>query len=459
MAFASNWLALFGRPAGFVADALLLSVAGILAPIAFILARRAWRQRYFRRRAERTFQVRQKWEYILRGAIPPEKWRFDRLDCDIIESIVLDRLDAAPPEETVRLTDFLRRSGLLDMRIWEARRLRGWARQAALISLGRMRAPEGIPALAEALDEDDPDIRVAALRGLGRTGLPAAGEAILKRIAGGGLRLPATPLQNALLMSCRHDPNLALRYVRRAEDSVRPLLARVLAEIATPELDEELLLLASDPLPEVRAQAARAMAQAKPKLALTALATLAGDEAWFVRLRAVVAMGELNDPRSIPLLIGTLCDPNRHVRLRSASALARLEEHLGEILQAAVESRDRYALQSFVSELERSGRMIRLIEDLQRPGCRRTAEAALVTVVRCGAHRMLLDALVHHPAWRTRTAVARLLAGSGEQRLVAPLEALRGTAPTARARRVIDWILLHLREQTSPASRKDRVPA
>ena len=308
-----------------------------------------------------------------------------------------------------------------------------------------MHAAESIPALAEALEDGDADVRVAAMRGLGRTGLAEAAEELLRRVAQGTLHVPTAPLQNALLGCCRANPNLLLSYIRRADDAVRPTLARVLGEVATPALDEELLLVASDPLPEVRASAARALGAAKPRLALTALSNLATDETWFVRLRAVVAMGELNEPRAIPVLTGTLCDPNRHVRLRSAQALARLEGHLEEIMRQVIDTRDRYALQAFVSELERSGRMLRLIQALLDPASRTAAQTALLGVLRAGTHRLLLDALVHHASWRVRLAVARLLAASGEARLVTPLEALEASIPTPRGRRIVRWILGQLR--------------
>jgi HEAT repeat protein len=461
MATVSSQLAQFG--AGLVTDAMLFAAAGILGPIAYILVRRLRRRRYFNQLNRRTFELRQNWSQVLSGQIPAAAWRFQPMDCEIVETIVLDRLEIVAAEEARELTEFLRRSGQLDTRIWEARNRRGFRRQSALVSLGRMRAPEAIPALAEALEDPDADIRVAALRGLGRTGLPEAAEEILKYIAHGALRGPAAPLQNALLNCCRACPNLVLSYIRRADDAVRPLLARVLGEIATPELDEELLLLASDPLPEVRASAARALGAAKPALALTALQTLATDEAWFVRLRAVVAMGELNDPRSIPVLIGTLCDPNRHVRLRSAAALARFTSRLEEVLQQVVRTRDGYALQAFVSELERSGQLLSLVNGLADAGKKGAAQSVLLGVLRAGAFRMLLDTLINHNSWRVRIAVARLLAASGEERLLGPLELLAAAMPTPRGRRVVGWVVEQLRARAARTQasgpQPDRVPA
>lgn len=454
-----NWLRDFST-AGILPVAILATLAGIGLPLAFILIRRAYRHRYFRRRDERTLAIRQQWEAIVEGTIPPEKWRLHPLDRDIVESILLDQLEVAPPAEAERLKNCLRSSGLLDVRIWEARSRKGWRRRQALVSLGRMRAPEGIPALAEALDHPYAETRLAALRGLGRTGLPAAGEQILKRVTQGALRVGERPLQDALLNCCRGDAWLLVPHIRTADDRLRSLLARVLGELATADLEEELLALASDPLPEVRASAARALGEAKPRLALTALSHLAGDEQWFVRLRAVVAMGEMRDPRTIPVLIGTLCDANRHVRVRSAAALARFAGQIEPILEQVMKTRDRYALQALVSELERSGSILQFVNDLHHAERKKAAEAGLLAALRAGAHRLLLDALVHHADWRARLAVARLLARSGEARLVAPLEQLEAAAHSWRQRKVIHWVLQKLRGPAAagaPVAQPDKV--
>ena len=125
-------------------------------------------------------------------------------------------------------------------------------------------------------------------------------------------------------------------------------------------------------------------------------------------------------------------------------------------MRQVISTRDRYALQAFVSELERSGRMFGLVQALLDPRKRGQAQAALLGVLRAGTHRLLLDTLVNHASWRVRLAVARLLAASGEARLVTPLEA---SIPTPRGRRMVRWILRQLRERTAPVPRPDQVTA
>jgi HEAT repeat protein len=448
-------------PAQYLFGALVTTGAFIALLVGFILVRRTLRKRYLEERDRRTLAIRQQWQAIVTGALPPERWRFHPLDREIVEAILVDRLDVSGPEEATRLKELLRSSGLLDMRIHEARALGGWRRRHALISLGRMGAPEAIPALGAALDDSDPETRVAAVRGLGSTGLPLAAEPMLERMRFGLLRVPERPLLNALLQCCRPQPAVLVPYLRFADEPVKPLLARLLGEIATPELEEDLLLLASDPQAEVRASAARALARARPRLALTALANLAGDSEWFVRLRAVVALGALEDARTIPVLIETLCDPNRYVRLRSAAALARLEEHLADVLGQVLQTRDRYALQAFVSELERTGVLPRLVQGLTDPSQQRAAEQALLGALRAGTLRHLLDTVMRHPQTEVRKAVARLLLRSGEPAILPALERSEAAPRTRREERMARWLLAHLPQPAAarPPMQKEKVPA
>src|ERR1700738_400534 len=103
-----------------VLQAILGSLLGIFLLVGFIVLRRWDRARYFRRRNERTVALRAQWDDIVSGTIPPQDWRFDPLDGDIVESILLDNIDMSAPDDLPPLLNCLRGSGLLDMMIYEA---------------------------------------------------------------------------------------------------------------------------------------------------------------------------------------------------------------------------------------------------------------------------------------------------------------------------------------------------
>src|ERR1700691_5336117 len=366
--------------AGLGLEAILVSLLGIFLLVGFIVLRRWYRARYFHKRNLRTVALRSQWNDILSGKMPAEDWRFDPLDCDIVESILLDSIEMSSADELLPLLDCLRVSGLLDMRIYEARTSRGLKQRTALLALGRTRAMEAIPALAAGLDSHLRETRIAAVRGLGRTARMEAAIPILDRIVTGQFDAPERSLKNALVNCCRSHPDVLVNYIEHTHGPVRELLARVLGELASPGLGEELLVLASDVLPEVRAFAARALCNTDASYTLPALHSLATDPEWFVRLRAVVALGQIENIGKISILLRSLCDANRHVRQRAAWALARMEPQIDQILEDVVATKDDYALQAFVSELERSGAIEKIVSGLGSSD-HNSAEAALNEVV------------------------------------------------------------------------------
>jgi HEAT repeat protein len=339
-------------PAVLVAKAIIVAVVADGLLLAFILIRRTYRKRYFAKRDARTFELRQSWEQLISGQLPYESWRNKPFDRRIVETIVLDALEAARPEESARLLKFLRTSGLIEKRIFEARHLTGWRRMRALVALGRTRAPEGIPALAEALPDRNLEIRLAALRGLGRTACPQAGEAILAWLAERGMTVPALPLQNALVQCCAERPQLLVPYVRHAEGPLREALGRILGEVATPSIAPDMLEFAGDSLPELRAAAARAMSHADPSLGLDVLSELVRDPVWFVRLRAVVSFGKLSNAQAISSLLVGLTDSNRLVRLRAAEAIVELKADMAQVFEQVVATGDRYGVHAYLTALE-----------------------------------------------------------------------------------------------------------
>ena len=351
-----------------ILKAILLSLLGIFHLIAFIAARRWHRARYFRRLSERTLALRSQWNGIIDGTVCPRKWRLNRLDCELVEAMLLDSIEAANTEQLPGLLACLRSSGLLDLRIHQARSAVGWRQRSALVALGRTRAVEAVAALAEALDSPATETRIAAARGLGRTGLPQAAVAILDHLLSDGLPIPEYTVKNALVNCCRHSPQTLLPYLKDAKGPARTIVARVLAELATPALGEDLIVLATDGDAEVRASAARAMGASQASFALPVLSVMVRDQEWFVRLRAVVALSSIQEPERIRPLLHALCDSNRYVRQRAAWALSQMGSHLEQILYQVVDTQDSYALQAFVSELERTGAIERLLEVLHKSG-------------------------------------------------------------------------------------------
>jgi hypothetical protein len=353
-------------PAAFVLKAIFAALAANVSLLGFILLRRTYRKRYFARRDTRVFQLRREWDALISGKLPYGSWRNKPFDRRIVETMLLDALEAAGPGESARLLKFLRESGLIEKRIFEARHFTGWRRLRALVALGRTRAPEGIPALAEGLRDAHSETRLAALRGLGRSACPQAAEEILAWVGEVGLIVPALPLQSALIHCCAERPQLLLPYVQNAAGPLREALGRVLGEVATPSLGLDLLQFVGDDLDELRAAAARALAQSQTGMAFDVLSELARDPIWFVRLRAIVSLGKRSDLRAIPALLRGLTDSHRLVRLRAAEALVTLNTAMVPIFQQVVATGDRYGLHAYLTAVENANLLAKLEDELRR---------------------------------------------------------------------------------------------
>ncbi|MBZ5697400.1 MAG: HEAT repeat domain-containing protein [Acidobacteriia bacterium] len=366
-------------------EAILAALSGIAMLLVFIVARRSYRQLRIRRCDALTFKIHKQWREIVRGDVPAETWRKDPMQCEIVQSIVIQEISAATDKDRVGLQEFLRASGLIDVCIEKVREGRGCARRSAMLGLGAMRVPEAIAPLSEALDDWQLDMRMAAVQGLGRTGLAEAAEPIIESLMVGGLKVPADPVSNALVRCFMDHPEALLPYLRRSQGEPHALLAHVTSEIATAEMADEMLVLAADPRPEVRASAARALAVAPLPLAIPALADLARDQVWFVRLRATTALNKIGHPRTIPILLEAVRDPNRLIRIRAAAALSRFEQDRVAILQSVVDSRDRYALHSMISALELGGGLGKVMAELSDPLLHHKTAELLLEALREGA--------------------------------------------------------------------------
>jgi len=373
-------------PAAFVVKAIISVIVADVLLLGFIMLRRTYRKRYFAKRDARLFEIREGWDALISGETPYATWRSKASDRQLVESMVLDAFEVAGPEESARLLKFMRASGLVEKCISDARNHQGWRRHRALVALGRTRAPEGIPALAEGLRGRKQETRLAALRGLGQMACPEAAAEILNWVGEAGLVVPALPLQSALVQTCAERPQVLLPYLQHSGANVREVLARVLGEVATPSLGTKILQFAEDNLPELRAAAARALSYVEPGLAVSVLSELARDPIWFVRLRAIVSLGQLGHGTAIPFLLHGLTDSNRLVRLRAAEALMHLNIEMAPVFEQVVAMRDRYGLHAYLTALENAGLQAKMEAEINAMRlASQQVKAVLLEVLHTGA--------------------------------------------------------------------------
>jgi HEAT repeat protein len=368
-----------------VTDSVLAALAGIALLSLYLMARRAIRHFRAQQYNALAYQVHQQWRGIVRGDVPAAQWRDDAMKCEIVQAIVIQEIGAVVDKDRAGLQEFLRSTGLIDRCIRKVQEEHGWARRRAMLALGAMRVPEAISPLSEALGDWHLDTRMAAVQSLGRTCLAEAAAPMIEMFMVGGLKVPLDPVCNSLMLCFQNSPEAVLPYLRRSRDVSRELLARVASEIATPAMADEMIALAADLHPEVRACAAKALAVAPLPLALPALSDLARDEVWFVRLRAATAISQITHPLTIPILLEAVRDSNRLVRIRAAAALAKFEHETVDILHSVVESQDRYALHAMISALEMGGGFEKVMAELSDPMLHDETASRLLSALREGA--------------------------------------------------------------------------
>ncbi len=442
-------------PAAHVLTALILTVAFIGLVLLFIVWRRWTRGRYLCRRDQRKAELREQLPAILRRGVVPRDWLRDAMSREILEELLAERLETSSPQESERLVGMLRQAGVLTARIREVRGHRGWRRQRAMLALGKLRAPECVPILAELLGSRDVETRHTALVALGRTRLAPAGTAILERMVREqqfSRSVAEAPLLNALLLCCWESPQILVPYLDAADRRVRARLARLTAELGWQGSEEHLLRLAEDRVPAIRAAAAAALARYGTQRSVEMLLRLSKDPEWSVRRRAVLALGRRRDAELIPLLVAELCDANRSVRLSAAQALGVLRDHLPEVLERVVATGDRFARQTLVAELERTGSLCKLAELLAQPEYRPTVEKALRDSLDAGLFWILVDLLANHEEPAVRRAVGQFLVKERKPGWVTYLKQRGDTKQSRREQRIGNWLAKQL--QLHPALRR-----
>jgi HEAT repeat protein len=441
--------------------AVLVVIAALAVMFAYIVARRLWRARRFRRLDRYRHHWLERLPDLLAGEIPAQQ-ELAPESRDILEHILIDRLQVASGDNQELLSVVIERTGLLDRRIQMLRSGKRWLRLRSAALLGQMRAPAAVGALVEALESRWRPLRTTAVRSLGMIGSPAAFAPLLRALLAQDRELPADPhvWLDAAVACCR-DARGFLPLLLDGRPDRRAMAARAIGECRDTPSARILAGYVFDPDPEVRAQIVRALGRIREHSARDLLIAAVSDPVWFVRLRAVAALAEHAAPETLPAVLAATRDPDFRVRQRAAATLAILAAQPEEILAELMGGGDRYALEGFLSELGRAGLLWRAIPLLcaTERATRRRAEELLARAAAAGSCAELLHAVEAHPDHAVSRAAARTLLEHAGPDLAPELRRRLRVIPSARVGRLLRVILRRL--ETLPAERApgpDRVP-
>lgn len=239
------------------------------------------------------------------------------------------------------LVDILRRRGTVEAAC--ARTTSRWSvhRYQAVELLGAAGVHEGVPFAARLLDDPNGEVRLAAVRALGRIGGLEAATSLLEHLDREDATIPPHPVTMALLRIGvdATEPLLAALGAERA--TVRTIAAEVLGVLgifsAVPALEHR---LAVDQQATVRAGAAHALGRLDLPSSVPALTrNLAREHDPEVLVAACGALGRITDPSALPALERVLGHDVPKVRIAAAQAMV-LMGSAGLALLRTVAQRD-----------------------------------------------------------------------------------------------------------------------
>jgi HEAT repeat protein len=193
-------------------------------------------------------------------------------------------------------------------------------RLAAITSLADWKTRDSATFLRKALDDDTPEVSLAAARALYALHDPAGKTALLAILSG------ENKTSSGFLTKHKRD---ALRMLHTPKTAIWLGVRTGVAFVPVPGLGTgvaSLNSLISDPGFSGRAMVALLLGAEKDTATLFALRECLMDGEWSVRAAAIHSLALRNDPAVLRDITPLLDDKNQAVRLRAAAAVLRLEQ-------------------------------------------------------------------------------------------------------------------------------------
>jgi HEAT repeat protein len=234
------------------------------------------------------------------------------------------------------LVDILRRRGTIDAACRRTRSHRATERDRAAELLGAAGTTEGLPYVAELLKDRDPQVRLAAVRALGRIGTYDAAMALIVHLDETGSKIPPHPITMALLRIGADATEPLLHALEIGSIGVRTIAAEVLGILGLiPAAGPLEHLLTDDPDAGVRVACARGLGRlGMPSSVNPLVHTLQTERHVEVLATVCSALGAMAAHEAIPTLQQSIGDAEPAVRTASAAALLQMGPAGRELLRS-----------------------------------------------------------------------------------------------------------------------------
>ncbi|MGI8655802.1 MAG: HEAT repeat domain-containing protein [Pyrinomonadaceae bacterium] len=307
-----------------------------------------------------------------------------------------------------------------------------YERASAAQTLGEIGSPASLQFLLEALYDAEAIVRTRAVESLGALQLPSAIGALLD-MARRHPEMPAALLSRAL-SACSVDtfdifgtdaapPARALLSVDAGEPftgDITNLEPAAVIEQLPEWLEDEALVGAlndaENPDAEIRAIAARALAQFQVQRSVAALTELASRDAEAsVRAAAVTSLGAIDHESVFAPVIIAFGDEAREVRAAAARSLSRLNFDRADAYVRVAETADAETMREVARACIKAGMAGQAIDRLASEDRRPAYEAfsLLSLLAKSGETAPITDAIEHHADMNVRLSAVRLLGLAG----------------------------------------------
>lgn len=243
----------------------------------------------------------------------------------VLAEAVLDFQGLIRGADQERAMGALRNLGLIP--VLEARIIHGSRdeRLTSVEALAALGGEEVKAALRRAIRSKDPNVRMAAIKGLADAGAPPTPSRLLDYVGTGELT-PSRVYSEVMRQAVAAAPADGLLALQRHDLSslMRAVLLDALGRSGAYEAVPALALAAEDPAPDVRTAAVRGLGRLQHPSAASTLAAALVDEAWTVRSAGAEAVGAAGLVRLAPQVAALLDDPEWWVRFRAGDALGKL---------------------------------------------------------------------------------------------------------------------------------------
>jgi HEAT repeats len=309
----------------------LIMLVGSMAFLLVLVGRRSWLAARARRRKAAVQALRPAAIELVEDVGDPPALR--GFQAEVFAELLSGYAIAVRGAPRERIAAYFERTGAVEEQLCLLRSARAWKRATAAFALGDMGSPRAVPALLEALDDRNGDVRAAASRSLGRIGPEEAIEPLVT--AGVERRVPRDVAMLALLDVGPSAVPRLLELTQHEEPRVRASAVELVGLLGEAGDAEALPARLRDTAAEVRAAASGALGRLGAAMARDTLIEALDDRVPSVRMASAQALGQIGGRSALDALLRVARTDEFEPAAAAAAAAAAIDPAF--VIRAAAE--------------------------------------------------------------------------------------------------------------------------